>query len=72
MSLSQETGASGNNIEKEPQKSHPKLEKYVYYMFTENICSSRSPMLVVVFCKRVLILQNKDSNFLTALRCYMK
>ena len=27
---SQETGASGNNIEKEPQKPHPRLEKYIY------------------------------------------
>ena len=26
--LSQEAGTSGNNIEKEPQKPHPKLKKY--------------------------------------------
>ena len=63
--LPQEAGAFGNNIEKEPQKPHPKLKKYVYYVFTENNCSPRSPMQVVVFCKNVLILQNNDSNFLT-------
>ena len=27
MSLSQEAGASGNNIEKKPQKPRPKLKK---------------------------------------------
>ena len=31
-------------------KASPKIEKYVYYIFTENICSARSPMQVVVFC----------------------
>ena len=34
----------------------PKIEKYVYYFFTKNICSARNPMQVVVFCKHVLIL----------------
>ena len=63
--LPQEAGAFGNNIEKEPQKPQPKLKKYVYYIFTENNCSARNPMQVVVFYKNVLILQNKDSNFLT-------
>ena len=38
--LPQEAGAFGNNIEKEPQKPRPKLKKYAYYLFTENICSS--------------------------------
>ena len=28
--LSQEAGASGNNIEKEPQKTCPKLKKFIY------------------------------------------
>ena len=28
--LSQEVGASGSNIEKEPQKPQPKLRKYIY------------------------------------------
>ena len=37
-------------------KSTPKVEKYVYYIFTENICSACNPMQVVVFCKHVLIL----------------
>lgn len=35
--LPQEVGAFGNNLEKEPQKPHPKLQKYVYYIFAENI-----------------------------------
>ena len=35
--LSQEARASGNNIEKEPQKTRPKLKKYIYQIFTENI-----------------------------------
>ena len=54
--LAQEAGAFRNNIAKEPQISRPKLKKYVYYIFTENICSSCNPMQVVVFCKNVLIL----------------
>ena len=44
MFLSQEAGAFGKNIEKEPQKPRPKLKKKVYY-----ICSARNPMKVVVF-----------------------
>ena len=54
--LPQETGSLGNNKEKEPQKLHPKLTKYVYYIFPENIWSAYNPMQVVVFCKNVLIL----------------
>ena len=34
----------------------PKIEKYVYFIFTENICFARNLMEVVVFCKHVLIL----------------
>ena len=34
----------------------PKIEKYVYYTFTENICSACNPMQVVVSCKHVLLL----------------
>ena len=63
--LQQETEALGNNIGKEPQKPRLKIEKYGYYIFTDNICSARNSMKVVVFCKHVLILQNNDSNFLT-------
>ena len=37
-------------------KATPKIEKYVYYIFTENNCSARNPMQVVVFWKHVLIL----------------
>ena len=47
----QEVGAFGINTEKEPQKPRPKLKKYVYYIFTENICSACSLMQVVVFSK---------------------
>ena len=32
------------------------MEKYVYYIFTENICSARNPVQVVVFGKHVLTL----------------
>ena len=51
--LQQEVGAFGNNKGKELQKPRP---KYVYYIFTANICSADNPMQVVVFCKNVLIL----------------
>ena len=54
--LPQEDGAIGNNIQKEPQKPQPELKKYVYYIFTDNICSACNPMQVVVFSKNVLIL----------------
>ena len=56
MLLLQEAGAFGNNIEKESQKLHPKLKKYVYYLFTENICSSCDPVQIVGFCKKLSIL----------------
>ena len=46
-------------------KATPKIEEYVYYIFTENIWSAHNPMQVVVFSKHVLILYNNDSNFLT-------
>ena len=54
--LSQEAGAFVNNIEKEPQKLHPKLKKCLYYIFTNNIYSVCNPMQAVVFRKNVLIL----------------
>ena len=50
----QEAGAFGNNIEKGTAKAMPKIEKYVYYIFTENICSSCNPMQVVGFSKKTL------------------
>ena len=43
----------------------PKIEKFLYYIFTDNSCSARNPLQVVVFCKHVLTLYNNDSNFLT-------
>ena len=40
--MSAKIGAFGNKIEKEPQKLRPKLIKYVYYLFTENMwCIAR-------------------------------
>ena len=54
--LLHEAGAFGNNIEKKPQKLRPELKKYVYYIFTENICSAFRPIQVVFFCKHALIL----------------
>ena len=47
--LPQQAGAFGNKIEKEPQEQCPKLEKYVHYIFTENICSACILMKVIVF-----------------------
>ena len=35
----QEAEAFGSNMEKEPQKLHPTWNKYLYYIFTDNICS---------------------------------
>ena len=61
--LPYKAGAVGNNIENEPQKPCTKLKKYVYVIFTENICSACNPMQLVVFCKNKLILCN-NSNFL--------
>ena len=65
ISLSQEVGAFGNDIEKNSQKPRPKLKKYLYYIYTENICSAYNPMQMVVICKNELILKGNDSNFLT-------
>ena len=45
-----------NKVEKEPQKPHPKLKKYLCYVLTDNICSACNPMQVVLLCKNVLIL----------------
>ena len=54
--LAQEAGASRNEIEKKPQKPHPKLKKYICYIFTDNIYSVFNLMQTVIFCKNVLIL----------------
>ena len=59
----QEAGAFQNNIEKEPQKPHPKFKKYVHHIFAENICSACSPMQVAVFCKNVLTLEKTNQIF---------
>ena len=63
--LSQEAGAFRNKIEKDAQKPHQTFKKYVYYIFTENICSACNRMQVVAFSKNILIFYNNDSNFLT-------
>ena len=63
--LLQETEAFGSNIEKEPQKSHPKLKRFMCYISTENVCSACDSMQVVIYCKNVLTLQNNDLNFVT-------
>ena len=54
--LLQGAGAFRNNIEKELQKPRPKLKKYIYYIFTEKICSVCRPMQIVVLYKNILIL----------------
>ena len=45
--------------------SRKNMKKYVYYIFTENICSACSSVPLVVFCKNILVLQKNDSDFLT-------
>ena len=52
--LPQEAGSFGNNRENESQVLRPKLKKYVYYVFTENICSVCNPMQVVVFLQKCI------------------
>ena len=54
--LPQEAGAFWYNIEKESQKSRPKLEKYLFYILIDNICSAWNPVQVTVLCKNGLIL----------------
>ena len=60
----------GNNIQKIPQKPCPKLKKYAFCIFTENICSACNSMQMVFSCKNASILQNIDSNFLTLKLAY--
>ena len=44
-------------------KATPGIEKYVYYIFTENICSARNPMQAVVFCKRINFVEQRLKFF---------
>ena len=54
--LPQEAAAFENNIEKETQEARPKLKKYVYCIFTENISSICNQIQVIAFLlKNVLI-----------------
>ena len=68
--ISNEAGAFGNNIEKELQKPLPKLKEYMYYIFTENICSVCSPMQEVFLEKCVNFVQQwlKFSHFEGSIR----
>ena len=59
----QEAGAFGNNTEKELQKPRPKLKKYVYYAFIENICSACNPMQVKVFVEMHQFCRTTTRNF---------
>ena len=42
ISLLQEAGASGENIEKEPQKPRPKLKKYILNIHKEHLLCPQS------------------------------
>ena len=56
----------GNKMVKKLQKPRPKLKNYVYYIFTENICSACSPVQVVVFwkkCNNIVERRFKVSHF---------
>ena len=53
--LTQETGASGNNIEKEPQKSRPILRKKILNLYRENLLWLQSNASGIS-CKHILIL----------------
>ena len=57
--LPEEPGALESNTKNQPQKPRSKLNKYVYYIFLEKICTVCSPVQVVVLCKHVLILQKQ-------------
>ena len=61
--LPEEGGAFGNKMQKKPQKPRPKLKKYMYYIFKENICSACNPTQVVAFCKGLLILKKRRLKF---------
>ena len=41
----------------------PKIQKYVYYIFTENICSACNPMQVVVFLQTRINFVEKRLKF---------
>ena len=61
--LPQEAGAFGNNIEKETQKPRPKLGKYIYDIFTENICSACNQMQMAVFFQKCTDFAGKRLKF---------
>ena len=63
--LSQEVGASGNNIEKEPQKPRPRLKKYILSIYREYLLCLQFNASGSFLQTYILILQNSDSNFLT-------
>ena len=45
------------------QKTTPKIEKYVYYIFTEDICTASNPMQVVVFLQACINFVEKRFKF---------
>ena len=51
--LPKEAEAFGNNIKKKPQKPCTELKKYIYHIFTENICYACNLAQVIAFCKNV-------------------
>ena len=52
--LPQKAWIFGNKIENKLQNPCPKLKKYVYDIFTKNICSTCSPTQVVVFSQKCI------------------
>ena len=44
-------------------KATSKYEKYVYYIFTENICSTCSPIQVSVFLQKCINFREKQLKF---------
>ena len=48
--LPQEAWAFGNN-RKGTTKATPKIKKYVYCIYADNICSVFNPVQVAIFCK---------------------
>ena len=66
LSLSQEAGASGNNIEKEPKKATPKIEKiYISNIHSEYLLcpQSKATGIFLQMCIDFVEQQLKYSHF---------
>ena len=48
---------------KETAKATPNIDKYAYYIFTENICSTCNPMQVVDFAQTCINFAEKRLKF---------